>query len=156
MQVPLGPIIHARPIEDTPTSPPLAILNPRQAAAATLPEWCAQAETVAVKLRELVRPMAAEYLERVYTSYIFTRRKDDIRNQITTISHLGQAIYQCQGNILRLAGVGTEWERAEVISKAVVRVVRWLEDILVWAMIDFHELVAMHNRRELMYQSSDN
>ena len=149
------PIIHARPIEDTPTSPPPAILNPRQAAAATLPEWCAQAETVAVKLRELVRPMAAEYLERIYTSYTFSRRKDNIRAEITAVSHLQKAIYQCQANILQAAGVGTEWERAEEISKAVVRVVRWLEDILVWAMIDVHELVAKHNRRELMYQSSD-
>lgn len=94
-----------------------------------------------------------EYLERVYASYIFTRRKDDIRNEITAISKLQKNIDYIHGNILQVAGVGPEWQRADVISNQLRKTVGWLEEVLVWAMYDPSTLVAMHHQYELSFQT---
>lgn len=147
------PATHDRSNGRTPSpAPSPAVLTPCQAAALNLTEWCEQAEAVAVQLHKLTGPVPHEFLECIYGSYVFTRQKDDIRNKIIDISRLRDQIYECQNHVLQLAGVGIQWRRVEDILKAVVRVVRWLEDVLCWAMIDITELISMHNHGQLEYQ----
>lgn len=134
---------------DFPTPSPVDTLS---AVPRNLSYWCAQADAVATKLHTLTGHAAYNYLESTCSSFIFTRRKDDVRNKIISISKLQRAIYRCQDKIIELGGMGKEWERAEEVSKDVVRVVRWLEDILCWAMVDIQELITLHNHQKLMYQ----
>lgn len=116
--------------------------------------WCIQTEAVATRLQDLMgQKLPREYLEHVYASYTFNHRKDDIRDKITAISKLQRKVDQCHGNILQLAGVGAELQRADNIAKQVRKLVSWLEEILVWAMHDPRILVAMHHQRELLFQT---
>lgn len=107
-----------------------------------------------MKLEEHIGRVAFNYLDTVCVKYLFTRRKDDIRDEIISISNLQKSIYRCQDNILELGGLGAEWERARDISNEVVNVINFLEDILCWAMVDPEELAIMHRRRELRYQGA--
>lgn len=135
-------VLHDRPTEAS------IVQNP------DLYHWCTKAEAVATRLRDHVG-VVFNYLDAVCIKYIFTRRKDDIRDEIIKISKLQQSIYRYQDGILELGGLGEEWERARDISNDVHSVVVSLEDILCWAMVDPGELIAMHGRRELRYQCDD-
>lgn len=114
--------------------------------------WCTQADKVATDLYVLTDHAIYHYLESVCSQFIFTHRKNNIRNEIVRVSKLQRQIYRCLDNIMELSGMGAEWEKAEKISKDVVKVIRWLEDVLCWAMVDLRELVSMHNHKKLLYQ----
>jgi hypothetical protein len=116
--------------------------------------WTERADCVAVKLDNLVNQSAQEYVETIYKRYEKTGNKDDIQDAIVDAARLQKSIHRYEAEILQLAGLGVEWKHASDISKRVGDVVKWLEELLLLAMVDAKDLIYSHSRNTLLYQSN--
>lgn len=93
------------------------------------------------------------YLEGLYQNYMVSRRKDKLSDASIHIEGLWNVTSRCLNGILQLAGVGKELRVVETLGRAVGEVLAWLEDIMCAVMCGYSEVIEMHGKRQLMYQT---
>ncbi|RDB20435.1 hypothetical protein Hypma_012495, partial [Hypsizygus marmoreus] len=115
--------------------------------------WSDRVERVAIKLKEAVGVNPGVYIEGVYQLYLTSLQKDNIRDAVLRISRFQTLIYRYQDAILQAGGpLCEEWKRSDVVRASVCDVVKSLEEILTYAMVDYDELILMYKSQKLMFQ----
>lgn len=109
-------------------------------------------ERVAAKFDVLMKGDPRQHVHDICGKYIISRSKDVLRDAIIALTPLQQSIYRYQAELLTLGGLGKEWIRSEEVSKVILKVVRYLEDLLCYAMVDPEELIDLFRRHQLGYQ----
>ncbi|RDB21510.1 hypothetical protein Hypma_011911 [Hypsizygus marmoreus] len=104
--------------------------------------WSDRVERVAIKLKEAVGVNPGVYIEE--------GQHPRCRPQDLTISDPDLPIPGCDP----AAGgpLCEEWKRSDVVRASVCDVVKSLEEILTYAMVDYDELILMYKSQKLMFQ----
>lgn len=84
--------------------------------------------------------------------YIAKKDQTVLERALTNMERLKNNLIRCEDNILQLAGVGKELYSTQELRQKIDLVIKGLEEILCYAMIDIAELSDMHTNRQLMYQ----
>lgn len=92
------------------------------------------------------------YLENICVDYIAKTDQTILERALTNMEQLKNNLIRCEDNILQLAGVGQELYSAQEQRRKIDLVIKWLEELLCYAMVDVTELSDMHTNRKLMYQ----
>lgn len=114
--------------------------------------WLGRVDRARLKFKLAIKPSACLYLETVARKFSSSHKKDDIYKEIVDLSKLRTAVRQYEDEILQEAGVGSELEKAQVLSKEITEVIAWLEELLCQAMVDARLFDHMYRHREFMYQ----
>lgn len=85
-------------------------------------------------------------------NYIASTDQTLLERALTNMERLKDNLIRCEDNILQLAGVGKELYSAQEQRQKIDLVIKGLEELLCYAMIDVAELSDMHANRQLMYQ----
>lgn len=93
------------------------------------------------------------YIEQLYHAYVVSRRKEKFCDAELGFRGLQNTMHRCLDSILQLAGVGKELHEAEALNKAITEAISSLDDVLCYAMGGYSEVVEMHAKGTLMYQS---
>lgn len=109
-------------------------------------------ESVARRLGRIVNSSAQEYVNKICTEYLEDKDKDRINEHITRLSKLQKAIYRYQNEVYMLAGVGDKHDRAAKVVQDVCTIVRWVEELLCCAMVDYGDVKDRHVGKKFMYQ----
>jgi hypothetical protein len=75
-----------------------------------------------------------------------------INNRILGIGEIQKSLSRCQGKILNQFGKMKEYNATELVEQRMANLVRWLEDILVWVMIDTDKLNTQYKEHRLDFQ----
>lgn len=100
----------------------------------------------------LVAPSANVYLENICVDYIAKTDQTVLERALTDMEQLKNNLIKCEDNILQLAGVGKALYSAQERRQKIDLVIKWLEELLCYAMIDVADLSDMHTNTQLMYQ----
>lgn len=69
------------------------------------------------------------------------------------LNKLQMSIYQCQNKVLSLAGVGSDYNKVGNIVQAIKKLVMWLEEVLIAALIGIDEVNSIRQARKFLYQT---
>jgi hypothetical protein len=107
---------------------------------------------VAVNLRKLTHNSSEGYVDGIFRMYRTTRNNDSINEALAKLAGLQTSISNCEAEVLQLAGIGESLQHVTDIRRCVDEVVRWLEDLLCWALIGAEDLLTAHKQQSLLYQ----
>jgi hypothetical protein len=93
------------------------------------------------------------YVDALYHLYLINQNNDTFSDATITVARLQKSIRRYQDTVLQLTGVDKEWARCEEIGTCVSNVLKALEDVLCHGMGDLNDLIAIHSRGELLYQT---
>jgi hypothetical protein len=93
------------------------------------------------------------YVDALYHLYLINQNNDTFRDATITVARLQKSIRRYQDTVLQLTGVDKEWACCEEIGTCVSNVLKALEDVLCHGMGDLNDLIAIHSRGELLYQT---
>lgn len=105
------------------------------------------------KFTSITRGSTRSYIEQLYHAYVVSRRKEKFCDAELIFTGLQNTMRRCLGGILQLAGVGKELHEADTLDKAITEAISSLDDVLCYAMGGYSEVVEMHAKGLLMYQS---
>lgn len=117
-----------------------------------LSSWMEVVERVSRQLGRIVSPSAQEFVNNVCLKYLEDRDKDCIYEHVTKIGKLQKSIYRYQNEVYMLEGAGPGCDRASQVVKDVCNLLKWIEEILCYAMVDFQEVRDCHVGKKFMYQ----
>ena len=61
-------------------------------------------------------------------------------------------LYEYQNKVLQLDGVGNNYQKLQNIVRDVRSVLEWVDELLVFAMVDISEVQRLYDASELLYQ----
>lgn len=61
-------------------------------------------------------------------------------------------LYEYQNEVLQLDGVGNNYQKLQNIVRDVRSVLEWVDELLVFAMVDISEVQRLYDASELLYQ----
>lgn len=120
--------------------------------ASKLKYWTSQVHDVSVRFAKLTGGSTVAYVDATLFAFLHNTDKDDIRDCIVATSKMRKSVRRYQDEILQLAGVGLEWNKATEVEAQVSEAVVWLEELLCFAMLSSADLESAYNSRSLMYQ----
>ncbi|KAF8879144.1 hypothetical protein BD779DRAFT_1474465 [Infundibulicybe gibba] len=110
------------------------------------------AECLHAEFTKFTHPGRLEYIDRVCTAYMKTQDQDIIQNDAKYLGDVLIAMRRHEGDILEVAGLGSEWKAVQDKVTCICTVLSWLEDLLCYAMDGHNVLCDAHNNRGLQYQ----
>jgi hypothetical protein len=116
--------------------------------------WIQRADRVAVNLRKLTHNSSEGYVDGIFRMYRTTRNNDSINEALAKLAGLQTSISNCEAEVLQLAGVGESLQHVTDIRRCVDEVVRWLEDLLCWALIGAEDLLTAHKQQSVVVSKS--
>ena len=61
-------------------------------------------------------------------------------------------LYEYQNKVLQLDGVGNNYQKLQNIVRDVRSVLEWVDELLVFTMVDISEVQRLYDASELLYQ----
>ena len=61
-------------------------------------------------------------------------------------------LYKYQNEVLQLDGVGNNYQKLQNIVRDVRSVLEWIDELLVFVMVDISEVQQLYDTSELLYQ----
>ncbi|RXW21091.1 hypothetical protein EST38_g4770 [Candolleomyces aberdarensis] len=120
--------------------------------------WVERAATIPDRLNTYLGGKSDhDYIDQVCDNFIkdhtdLEEAKNRIDHQILGIGEIQKSLSRCQGKILNHFGKLTEYNATEPVEHRMANLVRWLQDILAWAMVDTDELITRYKKRQLDFQ----
>ncbi|KAJ2925573.1 hypothetical protein H1R20_g11521, partial [Candolleomyces eurysporus] len=120
--------------------------------------WVERAGTIPDRLNTYLGGKSdCEYINQICENFIkdhsdIEQAKDKINNHILGIGEIQKSLSRYQGKILNQFGKLEEYNATEPVALRMTNLVRWLEDILIWAMVDTEELIARYQDGRLNFQ----
>lgn len=100
-----------------------------------------------------------DFIQKAYSSFCISVEPDvpeddtDILcNPIEAFEELHTRLDRTRDSYLQLEGMSPNWEKMEQRCQTLRRTIRWLEDILCYALSDIAELYCMHSKSKLLFQ----
>lgn len=98
------------------------------------------------------------YINSLYNRYVASIKDNEGNSDILTDAievHevLHTRAHHVRSELLQLHGVGKAWEGAEMVCRKIRDTVRFIEDILCYALTDNSELVELYACRKLQFQT---
>lgn len=78
---------------------------------------------------------------------------DILTDPIQVLESIHTTIASTRSHLLQTEGLGEGWRHCEILCLELRCVIRWVEDILCYALTDNEELVDLYSRRKLQFQS---
>ncbi|KAF8907607.1 hypothetical protein CPB84DRAFT_1843825 [Gymnopilus junonius] len=114
--------------------------------------WMEVVERIAQQLGRTINLSAQEFVEKICQQYFQDCDKDWIYKNVVRLGKLQKKIYRYQNEVYELDGVGPQYERACQVVQDVCTPLKWVEELLCYAMIDFEEVRDRHVEKKFMYQ----
>ncbi|KAF8798551.1 hypothetical protein BYT27DRAFT_7122835, partial [Phlegmacium glaucopus] len=114
--------------------------------------WMERADSVGRRLNRITANAPVIYADQISAQFLVDNDKDLIHNHVVNLSKLQKLIYKYQNEIYALGGICEEYHLADIIVKDVCKVVRWIEELLCYAMVDSDEFRIFYETRKFMYQ----
>ncbi|KAG6890857.1 hypothetical protein C0992_012243 [Termitomyces sp. T32_za158] len=116
--------------------------------------WKVQVAKVLRKHRKFVGNSPFDFMERLYTCTLASRKTQPVFDAIVRAERLERYIQKYQGEILQLVGVGKDWREAEQAVKEVSQFAKCLADLGFAVAVDPDDAHPLHRQKQLMYQNT--
>ncbi|KIL54939.1 hypothetical protein M378DRAFT_91689 [Amanita muscaria Koide BX008] len=137
-------------------SQPLGVLrleHSKKKSCRSISYWSERVVAIQGQLRHFTVPSLNAYVDGIYSQFMNSGDETLIDKAIANVGAFRKELLECEQNILQLEGVGKRLLAARKISCEVEAVIKYLEEILCFAMTDISELVDKHDKKQLMYQT---
>ena len=109
-------------------------------------------ERVQKRLAKITNGSPFEFVHCICKQLLQDHDKDRVHTFSIELSKLQKMLYKYQNEVLQLDGVGNNYKKLQNIVKDVRLVLEWVDELLVLAMVDIHEVRQLYYTSELLYQ----
>jgi hypothetical protein len=110
---------------------------------------------LSLKFSRLVDNDPPKFVEDLLTAYFKSCDEDtlSVHDGVLRVQWYQKCIQRYKDQILQLGGVGPEWKEVSQLLNQLTEVMRWIEEVLCFAMVDQEGLVASYQGQMLMYRA---
>jgi hypothetical protein len=117
-----------------------------------LASWMEHINRVEYCFEKICGPNEINFVNEICKRFIAENDMEVITSPTSKIEKLLKSIYCFQNEVLSLMGVGSDYEKVDIIVKRVKKVVGWLEDIQSVAFFGIDEVDDNQKARRFAYQ----
>src|SRR5882757_3758304 len=117
-----------------------------------LASWMEHINRVEYHCEKICRPNKINFVNEICKRFIAENDIEVITSPTSKIKKLLKSIYCFQNEVLSLMGVGSDYEKVDIIVKRVKKVVGWLENIQSVAFFSIDEVDDNQKARRFAYQ----
>ena len=109
-------------------------------------------ERVEKRLVKITNGSASKFVQGLCKQLLRDHDKDRVHTFSAELGKLQKMLYEYQNKVLQLDGVGNNYQKLQNIVRDVRRVLEWVDELLVFAMVDISEVQRLYDASELLYQ----
>lgn len=109
-------------------------------------------ERIHTRLVRFVGHSQQDYVDKMAIAFLKDQDEHRICQDVERLSAMQTSIYRFQNEIYALAGAGAACKRASQVVEEISEVLKWVEELLCYAMCDAKDFRDYYQGQKFMYQ----
>jgi hypothetical protein len=111
------------------------------------------ANRVFARMNRITLDNPTAFMEQVCLAFLTNKDIDAVHQHVVKLGKCQKSIYKYQNEIYTLGGITQDYHTVDKMVKEICRVVRWIEELFCYAMVDIAEVGRMHQGHNFEYQT---
>lgn len=117
-----------------------------------LSSWMERGEMVRKRLEKITHGSASEFVNTLCQQFLRDHDDNRIQTFSTRLGELRKMVYMYQHEVLQIDGFGENYQILESLVQDIRTLMEWLDELLVFALLDITEVQRLFDASGLLYQ----
>ncbi|KAF9053462.1 hypothetical protein BJ165DRAFT_1524154 [Panaeolus papilionaceus] len=114
--------------------------------------WIERAERVYNRFLRYRDGSEIQFLHKAVREYLVSKTSAQITAQSSTLEEYRLSLTRCHDHVLQLTGVGEDLQKVLSMTDAVKRLINWMEEVAIAALVNYDEVRSMYHRGQFDFQ----